>query len=251
VLEQLPYSSKTGEVVRVYNAPPEFGSFLRREVGNVSSDGRYIIESADWHVDDFGKEAYDLVLKPIGSGVAAPFVGIAALFSGCTVGVVSVCRGCLGACDMTVNWLVKPYFDRGIDETEDALERQFEDHAFHKHYDYKTHSWANESDDLKKAKDSLKPGSDRIYAYDASKLVTTSRSPSSFNKSSSQLYASDRRVIDSRQSGFRVMPERYAVEGPSTTSRIRPESRPVWDSDRYAVSRYAPTETIPPRRIGV
>lgn len=111
VLEQLPYDASDKEVVRVYNAPPEFGSIIQKEVGRVNRTGEFVVVSADRQVDHFGKESWDLVLKPIGVGVASPFAGLAALMAGCTMGIVSVCRGCLGACDMTINWIVKPLAD--------------------------------------------------------------------------------------------------------------------------------------------
>lgn len=111
VLEQLPYDASDKEVVRVYNAPPEFGSIIQKEVGRVNRTGEFVVVSADRQIDHFGKESWDLVLKPIGVGVASPFAGLAALMAGCTMGIVSVCRGCLGACDMTINWIVKPLAD--------------------------------------------------------------------------------------------------------------------------------------------
>jgi hypothetical protein len=119
ILEQLPKTSDR-EVVRVYNAPPEFGSNLRREVGKYQTEGDYVIESVDY----FGSDTWQLVLKPIGTGCLSPIGGVAAFLGGTLWGAVSICRGVLGTIPLTIDWVVKPVLDTTMSIVDDVILKQ-------------------------------------------------------------------------------------------------------------------------------
>lgn len=75
----------------------------RQEPGTVS-----VLRYREEDDESFGSQAWNQVVKPIGTGVIAPVAGAAALVGGVVYGAFSICKGVLGTVPLAIDYIVKP-----------------------------------------------------------------------------------------------------------------------------------------------
>jgi len=91
---------------QVIERPVEYFKYVDRPL-KVEYDGMTVAK-VDESANGFAHDVYELVLKPVGTGIAAPLVGVAALAGGIVWGALSLTKGVLGTIPIAIDYVVKP-----------------------------------------------------------------------------------------------------------------------------------------------
>lgn len=129
------------------------------------------VEDAKVEEGGFGHDVYELVLKPIGQGLAAPVVGVAALAGGVAWGALSLTRGVLGTIPIAIDYVVKPVNGAlvgGVGKVDDSMRwaldgHNFDGHQFHSHADRPAVKMLSDNYQYAQTSSSLQP---RIVEFD-------------------------------------------------------------------------------------